>query len=459
MAHPPNILIILTDQLAQRAVGAYGDAQRRTPNIDLLAARGVRFADAYTPTPICMPARASLWTGQLPHKTGIQGNGKLPPIPADMPTLGLLFSQAGYECRHFGKRHDHESLRGFICAEELWTPKNPVAPTPPWKTDGDALQDTTTTEQILEFLDTKPKTPLLMVADYNNPHDICLWVGRYIGAHQDDPVPVALPPLPDNFEDADLASRPLAIRRNCCGNARVAQTQGWTPENFRYYLAAYYYYLELVDREIGRMLGAFAKRPDAADTLIVFSSDHGDAMASHKMVTKGGHFYEETTRVPLIFAGGGISSHGREIGGTPVSLIDLLPTLCDYANIQPPPNLPGKSFLPFLENRGKTKEADYIVSTWLGGGNLITPARMIRTPRYKYTHFREDNGEELYDLANDPGEKRNLAPDSKFAAVLDQHRKLLRDHVAKTGDTYFNEPVVVKKGLRTHADGMCPMKQ
>jgi choline-sulfatase len=310
----------------------------------------------------------------------------------------------------------------------------------------------------VEFLSKSGDKPFLFVADYNNPHDICLWVGENKGVHVDKPVPVVLPPLPDNFEDADLATRTIAVRRNCCGNFRVAQTQGWTGENFRYYLAAYYHYLEMVDREIATVLEALAKRPDAENTLIVFTSDHGDAMASHKMVTKGYSLYEESTRVPLIVAGPGVAEPAREVGSL-ASLLDVMPTLCEYAGIEAPKDLSGRSLLPLLTQRGNFTPPEYVVSTWYGNPELTTPSRMIRTERYKYTHFREDNVEELYDLANDPGEKRNLAADPAHASVLEQHRKLLREHVAKTGDTYFDEPVIVGKGRRTHPDGECPFTQ
>ncbi len=102
--------------MAQRSVGAYGDPWARTPNIDRLAHEGVRFANSYTPCPLCLPARAAFWTGRLPHQTGVVSNGRLldiPTTPEDRPTLGSLFSQAGYECLHFGKAHDGGTLRGF----------------------------------------------------------------------------------------------------------------------------------------------------------------------------------------------------------------------------------------------------------------------------------------------------------------------------------------------------------
>lgn len=449
----PNILLIVADQLSQRAVGAYGDAQGKTPNIDALAARGTRFANVYTPCPVCMPARASLWTGRMPHETGVRGNQREARIPAGMPGLGTVFAAAGYRCVHFGKRHDMGGLREFDIQE---LGEQPVAATPPWKSYYDTLEDRDTTRRVVEFLSRAPREPFLAVASYNNPHDICLWIGDHKGPHADTPGPGALPPLPDNFEDADRAQRPIAVRRGCCGNFRVGQTLQWTPDNFRHYLAAYYHYVEMLDREVGAVLGALAGRPDAADTLVVFLSDHGEGMASHRMVTKGEHFYEEVTRIPLIFAGGGLAAGQGTIRQPLVSLVDLMPTLCDWAGLDAPPDLPGRSLLPWLKGASAPDDRDYVVSTWYGHTGVIAPARMLRSQRHKYTCFREDGAEELYDLRSDPGERVNLAFDPGHADTLARHRGLLREHCRRTGDPFFNEDCVMAEGRRTHADGLCP---
>jgi choline-sulfatase len=453
MASRPNILILTADQLAQRAMGCYGNPLRHTPRIDGLAERGVAFTNAYTTCPLCMPARAAVWTGQLPHRTGVTTNARDLAVPADIPTLGVTFAAAGYRCTHFGKAHDCGALRGF---EMVPNSGAPVEETPPWTNYYDSQEDRATTLQAVDFLDKQGPEPWVMAVEYNNPHDICLWIGEHIGPHVDTPVPGPLPPLPENFEDADLAARPRNVQYNCCSNFRVAQTLQWTPENFRYYLAAYYHYVDLLDAEISRVLDALARRPDAGNTIVVFYADHGEGMASHRAVTKGGHFYEETVLVPLLFTGVGITARPAPARVPLASLVDVFPTLCDCAGLRVPDGLAGRSLRPWLCGHGPRDTRPYVVSHWRGDGKIQVPARMLRTHRYKYNLFREDGVEELFDLATDPGERINLAPDPAAAAVLEEHRARLRAYCVETGDAFFEEPVCVASGVHTHPSGQCP---
>lgn len=429
----PNILVIVSDQLAQRAVGAYGGTLANTPNIDSIAAGGVAFRNAYTPCPLCMPARAAFWTGRHPHETGVFTNAREARIPEHMPTLGTLLGDTGYRCVHYGKGHDCGGLRGFDVVE---AGSSPVEETPPWTAYYDTTEDRYTAERSVEFLNTHGKSPYLLVADLNNPHDICLWIGDHAGKHDDEPIPGDLPELPANFTTGDLAERPLAIRENGAINARVAQTQGWTPENYRYYLAAYRHYTALADSDVGSILTALRSRPDAADTWVVFLVDHGEGIASHGMVTKGGHFYEEVTRVPFIVAGPGVVDPGRLHNCAPVSLLDFLPTVCELASVQAPSGLPGRSLRPWLVGEPIEEPHGQVVSVWQGGGPHENPARMLRGPRYKYVFYARDGGEELYDLDGDPGETRNLVHDTAASAVLREHRQLLHTHCLQTHDPF-----------------------
>jgi choline-sulfatase len=450
----PNILIIITDQLAQRAVGAYGDSRAPTPNIDSLAAKGVRFSRSYTNCPLCQPSRASFWTGRPPHETGVDSNGMnypVPQIPESMPTLGSIFSAGGYETVNFGKQHDAGSLRGFRLVE----PKEVELETPEaWPVNYDSKEDPYTTQKCIEFLKSKHDKPFLAVASLNNPHNICGWVGANDGPHEDIPVPGELPPLPDNFEIDDLETRPLPVQYICCSHRRLQQAAKWNETNYRHYIAAYYHYLELVDTQIGTILEALYSTPEGENTLVVFFSDHGDGIASHRMVTKQVSFYEETTRIPFLLAGHGVDSRNRFIDSPLVSLLDLLPTLCDYAGLEAPGDIHGSSLMPWVRGEKPEKAKEFVVSEWqTEWGYTVSPGRMLRTDRYKYTRYLEGGGEELYDLEQDPGEKRNLVPDPAYAKILNEHRELLREHVKKTGDPFFSLKVTADKRWRSHKPG------
>jgi len=454
MKAKPNILIIISDQLSWKALPAYGDRYARTPNIDRIAKRGVRFSQCYTSCPLCQPVRASFWTGKWPHETGVLSNGRIgviPPVPEDLPTLGELFARAGYETVHFGKTHDAGSLRDFLIepVEEL-----PVEGTKAWPVSYDTLRDRHTTTKAVEYLNNAGNGPFLAVADLQNPHNICRWIGENMGVHEDVPVPVPLPPLPDNFRDTDLEKRPLPVQYICCSHRRMSQAAQWNELNYRHYLAAYYHYMSRMDAEAGLILDALEARKDADNTLVVFMADHGDGIAAHGMVTKQVSMYEETTRVPLMFAGPGVQSEDKVLDEQLVSLMDLLPTLCDYAGVDAPPDLWGRSLMPWLQGEEDGGPHEYVASEWHTEWSFTTsPGRMVRTADHKYVRYLEGDGEEFYDLRNDPGETRTLIDDPEYAAGLEEHRKLLRKHVQDTSDPFFSLAVDVDPRWRSHEPG------
>jgi choline-sulfatase len=432
----PNILVIISDQLAQRAVGAYGGGPH-TPNIDRLAGRGLAFETAYTQCPLCMPLRASLWTGRYPHQTTVMSNfgpgrGEVSP---DVPTLGEALAGAGYRCAYFGKTHDGGALRGFDVTPEA---DDPVELPPGWPSSHSAPRDRATARLCSQFLLGGHDRPFAAVASLVNPHDICGFCGDNRGPHQDKPLPIELPPLPPNFETPDLHLRPLPVQYLCCSHRRLANASKWSADNYRHYLGAYCLYVRLMDREVGAILSALDASGASADTLVVFLSDHGEGMAAHRMTTKDATFQEECTRVPLVFAGPGVR-RGRDAESL-VSLMDIVPTLCDFAGVTRPLGCGGSSLLAQLRDSAPLRR-DYVVSEWYteaGFAGIVTPGRMLRTRRYKYVRWIEGAGEELYDLHADPGETRTLAHDPSAADVLEEHRRLLRGHVERVGDPFFS---------------------
>ena len=451
----PNILIVTCDQLSQQAVGVYGNRHVKTPNIDELASSGMRFSQAYTSCPLCQPARASLWTGRFPHQTGVDSNGMNYPVPTvskHTPTLGQIFSDAGYEAVNFGKRHDAGSLRGFeltdIEEEEIDAPDA-------WPVNYDSKQDVPTTRKVVEFLSREQNRPFIAIASLNNPHNICGWVGAFSGPHQDLPLPEGeLPPLPLNFEIRDMENRPLPVQYLCCSHRRLQQASSWSEDNYRHYLAAYYHYTSMVDSQIGEIMAALQSTPEANNTIVVFLADHGDSMAAHRMVTKQVSFYEETTRIPLIFAGMGMAGRGTLLKEPLVSSVDLLPTLCDLAGLRIPGRLPGRSLAGWLRGEDNARTSEYVVSEWqTEWGYTVSPGRMLRTRRFKYTYYLEGAGEELYDLERNPGETRNVVQDKGYRKELEHHRMLLKEHTRNTRDPFFGTGVQVDPRWRSHEPG------
>jgi choline-sulfatase len=455
MPAKPNILLIVADQLSAQALAAYGNEWGRTPNIDRLVARGVRFENCYTACPLCQPTRASYWTGRWPHETGVLSNGRrhpVPPVRPELPTLGEIFTAGGYETVHIGKTHDAGSLRGFRHVEEKG--QEEVEAPEAYPVNYDTLQDRYATGRVVEWLGGAAARPWLCVADLNNPHNICGWVGSRAGPHENTPLDHELPPLPENFRDVNPAERPLPVQYVCCSHNRLSQTAGWTDEDYRYYLDAYHHYIGRLDAEVGRILDALEARADAAETLVVFYADHGDGMVAHGMATKQVSFIEETMRVPLVFAGAGVPAGGGLRAGALTSTMDLLPTLCEVAGLAAPEGLWGRSLWPWVGEERADGPHEYVAGEWhTEWGFTISPGRMIRTARFKYTRYLEGDGEELYDLEADPGETRTLVNDPAFAAELAAHRRLLDEHLAATGDDFLTLGWCASPRWRRHAPG------
>lgn len=450
----PNFLIIQCDHLTQRVVGAYGETEGCTPAIDQVASQGVIFANAYIGCPLSQPSRAALWSGMMPHQTNVRSNSGEhinPKLPESIPTLGSLFSESGYDAVHFGKTHDMGSLRGFRHKEPVPQPFTD----PEFPVNNDSFLDVGTCEDAVAYLSNPPQEPFICIADFQNPHNICGYIGENKGEHTDKPITGPLPELPANFEVEDWNNVPTPVQYICCSHRRMTQAAHWSEENYRHYIAAFQHYTQMVSKQIDRVLKALYSTPAGKNTIVVIMADHGDGMASHRMVTKHISFYEEITNVPFIFAGPGIKHRKKPVDNILAQpTIDLLPTLCELAGIHTPDGKPGISLAPTLKGEKQTQKHPYAVSEWHSEYEVtVTPGRMIRGPRYKYTHYLECGDEELYDLKKDPGERKNLARNSKYAKVLAEHREMLDDYIERTKDDYRSLKVDTDKRWRSHAPG------
>ena len=421
----PNVLFILTDQLALQAIGAYGNTFVKTPNIDALARRGVRFEKSYCSAPVCSPSRSSLLTGCMPHETGIEVNG--PDMHADMPNLGEMFRDAGYETAYIGK-WGVGTYRGFDFAESV----HADGVNKHYGSDTDPLW----TDQAIAFLQKPHDDPFLLVTSLHNPHDICYWVMEH--HHLTDEVSAdALPPLPDNFDpDPEEPEFITACRLRTHYGNEANWTTDWNAIWWRRYIDAYYQLVARVDREVGRILQALDEAGLTDDTVIVFTSDHGEGMAAHKWVVKL-MLYEEESAVPFIISYPGVIPEDTADKRHLVSGIDLVPTVCDYAGVDCPNSVRGVSMRPVIEKE-KLRGRDYLVCQLSPDPErLEMKGRMVRSDRFKYVIFSEGQNPELFfDLVKDPGEKKNLIDNPDFEKQVIHHRALLNDWVLTTGDPF-----------------------
>jgi len=442
MTTPPNILVILTDQQTQQAIGAHGNPHLHTPHMDSLVHAGVSFENSYCTFPVCSPARSSLLTGRMPHETGVEVTD--PPIRPGIPTMGAHFRRAGYRTYYAGKLHLGPKYRQGIEATsegpgfEYLGDEHPKDVPPQLGTDTDPLW----TDAAVAFLrEQKPSEretdqPFLLVASLHNPHDICYWC-----MDRREFLEIApgskLPPLPANFEP--LPDEPEFVgmcRQRAVYAPEIAFTPGWDETEWRRYLYAYYRLTERVDQQIGRLLTALEESGLSNDTLILLTSDHGEGVAAHKWVTKL-MLWEEVVKVPFVVRFPGAVPEGRIDRERLVSGLDLLPTLCDYAGISAPEGVRGHSLRPLIEDPALPGRSSVVSELQAFRDDVTKKARMIRTAQFKYIIFSHGARPELlFDLKADPGETENLAYQPALRKVVADHRGLLLQEMEATGDLF-----------------------
>ena len=425
----PNVLLLLTDQQTMRAMSAYGNPYLHTPNMDRLAHSGTRFAISYCTSPVCGPSRSSIVTGRMPHETGVNFNGATP--DPQIPNVGQIFKSAGYETAWAGKWHLPASyvrppkgtIPGFDC---LYVPEGT-------KFRLGEQTDPAVTDQAVAFLNRDHDRPWLLAVSLHNPHDICWWV-------REEPVqPInmhLMPPLPDNFAIAPDEPQFLTdCRKPKKYGVEQQYTADWDQTQWQAYLYSYYRLTEQVDRCVGRVMNTLKERGLLKNTLVVFTSDHGEGVAEHQLVVKLTP-YDGAASVPLICSWPGVIPEGKEDANHPVSGVDIVPTVCDYAKV-PCPGLTGVSLRPWVEGR-TTESRECVVCEILPFREQ--PQRMgrvLRTSRFKYHAFTDGaRPEMLFDMHADPGETKNLACDPAHTDVLKRHRALLVDWLKQTNDDF-----------------------
>jgi len=407
---PKNILLIFTDQQHINTIAAGGCRHVQTPALDRLKTSGVRFTQSYSANPLCSPARSAVFTGRTSSEATVYVNGR--PIRSDIPNLGQWFSQqTDYQTFYAGKWH---------------LPRTYTSNIPGFNVINTGiggfgyLCDTVMSRACEGFLRNRSKSKtFLLVASFMQPHDICEWLRLNMDNPQEIRYPQLagkVPELPDNFMFDE--NEPGAIRKRRLGNEPFKGK--WNKEQWRYYRWSYYRNIEHLDAEIGRILQTLEDCGYAKDTLVVLISDHGEGLAHHQMVRKN-TLYDEAAKVPLLFSWPGHIPENRTDTTHLASGLDITPTLCDYAGIKPPKNMRGRSLRSILE--GKSVSVNNFIVTEVS----TNTGRMLRTPSFKYIVYKDDSVEQLFDMRSDPGETKNLAASSRYALVLAEHRKMLRD--------------------------------
>ena len=402
----PNFLFIVSDQQQLSSLSAYGCPWVKTPHLDRLAARGVSFMESHSTNPICSPARSSLFTGRMPVETGVTDNGRT--IHPSIPNMGQWFGRAGYETVYCGKWH----------ISDYYTMNIPGFTVLPANGGQGDLIDTQVTHSCEAWLRNRTsKDPYVLTANYLQPHDICFWAIQHEAL-----VPKALPfteladklpPLPPNCHSFPAAPDKLAKLR----------FKKFNEIQWRYYQYIYYRQVEMLDAEVGRLLEALEDSGQAENTIVIFTSDHGEGLGRHSVTGKWTP-YEESVKVPLIVSCPGRLPEGRRDETHLVSGVDIMSTMCDFAGVKPPRGLCGRSLRPIMADR-PTEWREFVVA------EMQLTGRMLRTRDYKYVAYQGDPVEQLFDMKHDPWETTNLYEDARYADTLKSHRRLLKEWEAK----------------------------
>ncbi len=453
MSSKPDIILILCDQMRGDCLGVDGHPVAQTPNLDSFEFSGTRFSHAYSAVPSCLPARATIMTGQNQWHTGMlgMGNGQKQ-IPNDFPhTLAGEFTKAGYRTHMIGKGHFHpyRTLMGFETTEldesgrlpdsehRKWFQEHaPAGVTPddhgvnwnswharPWHTDEHLHPTAWTMNQSLEFLDTRDhECPFFLNISFARPHSPYVPPQYYFDLYNNRELP---PPYIGDWDSIHEDSH-MALNSN-------AWRGKMTTEQIHRARAGYLGEISFIDTQVGRLLNYIGRRADLREnTWIVFSSDHGDMQGDHNMWRKT-YAYEGSTRIPFLImppTSADLECENRRIADEVVELRDIMPTLLDAAGIHIPDTVDGQSVLPLL------KEPSEEWRTYLHGEHCTSYSadeemHFVSNGYRKYIWFPRTGREQFFDLEQDPGECRSLIDDDTRQKEISLWRDYLVEELEK----------------------------
>ena len=436
----PNIIYIYVDQMSANMMSCAGNTHLKTPALDYIANNGIRFTRAYTTNPVCSPARVSLMTGRFPgyfkdangkEVRENRGSMKIPTVSKEVQnsTLASYLKQTNYDLYFGGKEHLPTSLTPTALGFN--------------KFSDDERDDLV--NKATEIIEKKHEKPYFMVVSLINPHDICYMALRKKATSKNDAVllkrakvelatldgamkiPEGIseeefyksycPPLPENFEpqvDEPKAVKSLINNRPFRKNAR----ENFTENDWKHHRYAYHRLTELLDKDVQQLLDAIKNSGQEDNTLVIFSSDHGDMSASHRMEHKS-TLYEESANIPFMAMWKGHIPAGKVNTEDLVSNgLDLLPTVCDYANTKGVSDVRGKSLRLLFEGKKTNWRTTLGVESEIG-------KMVVANNGLKYVRYDVDGIEEqLLNLKADPFERTHFTNDTNFTREFERLKKV-----------------------------------
>ena len=436
-----NVLFIIADDL-NCDLGAYGNLDVKTPNIDRLAERGVIFENAHCQYPWCGPSRASFMTGMYTNQTKItRNNMNIRNSIPDVITLGQRFRQQGYQSVRIGKifHYDNPSAIGTSGNDDIYSWDQTVNPygrdkieeykintLVPRKygailswlaADGkdeeqtDGIVASEAIKKLDDFADTN--TPFFLAVGFFRPHTPFVAPKKYFDFY--DREKIEIPEISNDY----LTTLPDPAVKSIRSKKSQLNLEKELAQEIK---EAYYATISFVDAQVGRILDQLESSGLDKNTVVVFTSDHGYHMGEHGHWQKN-TLFENATRVPLIISTPNFKNDGS-ISNNPVELIDIYPTLMDLTNINTPEHVVGKSLLPIINNKNASVRENAL-TRWRKGYS-------IKTKRYRLTKWgiNGELGYELYDHNNDKNELINLADNQDYNEVLDSLKLVIEQRIA-----------------------------
>jgi arylsulfatase A-like enzyme len=407
----PNVLLIISDQ-EQNHIDWPG---LNTPQQNRLKENGVAFSHAYTTTPQCSPARASLMTGLLPCEnnvfTNVDETSMGIPLSTDMETLGNFFKESGYKTAYFGKWHigNHKQLNKF--GFDIFDVGDYLIRTGIY--DVSEVEDRIIADKAAKWLYEQDNEPWFCIVAINNPHDIYLFNKK-----ENYPIRDSIT-MPNNFKD-NLLNKPVC-QKDFLENDQGKPFNNANEKRWLEYRSMYYDLIEDADKSLEIILDVLDKKDIWQDTLLIYTSDHGDLTGAHGMPYKAPCMYEELINIPMYIVW---DTHlpKNTVCNALVSHIDVASTICSLLNVKPRKKLSGIDLV--MTANGKHPGHQQIFCEYTAKQKWFNPIKTIRTKQWKYNHYLNDSGE-LYDLAQDPYEMKNLIAEPEYKNTLNHLRQII----------------------------------
>lgn len=482
---PPNILWICTDSQRFDTLGCYGNQQVNSPNIDRLAQQGMLFENCFAQNPLCTPSRGGFLTGRYPVTTGLRQNGQN--IRPTEKLVTRLLADNDYICGLSGKLHLCACNRRHTLGDRWWELDDELqvvqgiepriddgytefywdhAPSPKYRSSAynrwvqekgsrihtserpdsrdvvngmptELHQATFCAQKAIDFMKAWEggPHPWLFSVNIFDPHFILDPPEDYLKPYLDRLDSIPLP----NYVEGELDNKPpwQAARHKSCKYGGYKESDMGDSDEHRMCRAAYWAMCDHIDTQVGRMLQTLEETGQRENTIVIFTSDHGEMLGDHGLYIKGPFLYDPAIQVPLIVSWPGHIPEGVRSSAL-VELSDLAPTVLDAAGLPRHPGMQARSLWPVLTGQTDPRHfrddvyCEYYNSNPSNGTPIYLT--MVRTDKHKLVRAHGTEGGELYDLESDPGETTNRWDDPAYAEVKSELLIRLSDRMAYTAD-------------------------